>query len=202
LHPVFDRPVTIIKNNNMETVKWTIDQAHSEIHFKVKHMLIATVTGYFRQFSCTVETEGDDFITSKVLFKADINSITTNNEQRDAHLRTGDFFDAEKYPQLTFESSRLEKIDEDEFKLYGTLTMRGVSKPIVLDVEYGGSTIDPWGNTRVGFSVSGKLNRKDFGVSFSMISETGSILLGDEVKLSANAEFVKQEVPENVGEEA
>lgn len=180
----------------MSATKWNIDNSHSEIHFKVKHLMVSWVTGSFKQFNATVETSNEDISTAKLHFTADINSISTNNEQRDAHLKTGDFFEAEKYPQLIFESDKLEKIDEENYKVYGTLTMRGVSKKIILNAEYGGKTQDPWGNTRIGFSVSGKINRKDFGVSFSMISETGGILLGEDVTISANAEFVKQAVAE------
>ena len=176
----------------MAITKWSLDPTHSEIHFKVRHLMVSWVTGSFKEFNATVQTEGDDITTAKVRFTADIHSISTNNEQRDTHLRTGDFFDAENHPQLTFESNKLEKISDEHYKLYGTLTMRGVSKPVVLNAEYGGTAQDPWGNTRIGVSVSGKINRKDFGVSFSMVSETGSILLGEEVKINANAEFVKQ----------
>lgn len=182
----------------MESTKWVLDPTHSEIQFKVKHLMISTVTGQFNKFSATVKTEGDDFTTAKVHFTADIDSISTNNEQRDAHLKAGDFFDAENHPQLVFKSDKLEKITDEEYKLHGTLTIRGNSKKVSLDVEFGGITQDPWGNTRVGFSVSGKINRKDFGVSFSMVSETGGLLLGDEVKLLGNAEFVKELVTEPV----
>ena len=176
----------------MAITKWSLDPTHSEIHFKVRHLMVSWVTGSFKQFNATVETEGDDITTAKVHFNAEIHSISTNNEQRDAHLRTGDFFDAENHPQLTFESNKLEKISDEHYKLYGTLTMRGVSKPVVLNAEYGGTAQDPWGNTRIGVSVSGKINRKDFGVNFSMVSETGGILLGEEVTINANTEFVKQ----------
>jgi polyisoprenoid-binding protein YceI len=176
----------------MSQTKWAIDATHSEIQFKVKHMMITNVTGHFGSFNATIETEGDDFTTAKVHFSADINSITTNNEQRDAHLKTGDFFDAENHPQITFESNKLEKLDEENFKMTGILSMRGQSHPVTLDVEFGGTTQDPWGNTRVGFAVNGKINRKDYGVSFSMVSETGGILLSEEVKLIASAQFVKQ----------
>jgi len=180
----------------MSTTRWNIDNTHSEIHFKVKHFMVSWVTGSFKQFHATVETAGEDISTAKVRFTADINSISTNNEQRDAHLKTGDFFEAEKYPQLIFESDKLEKIGDENYKVYGTLTMRGVSKKIILNAEYGGIALDPWGNTRIGFSISGKINRKDFGVSFSMVSETGGILLGEEVTVNANAEFVKQAAAE------
>jgi polyisoprenoid-binding protein YceI len=185
------------KINTMETTKWIIDSTHSEIHFKVKHLMVSWVTGNFKTFDATVETEGEDISTAKIHFTADIHSISTNNEQRDAHLRTGDFFDAENHPQLVFESNRLEKAGDENYKLFGTLTMRGTSKPVTLNVEFGGITKDPWGNTRAGFSVSGKINRKDFGVSFSMVSETGGILLGEDVSINANVEFVKQVATES-----
>lgn len=175
----------------MATTKWAIDPTHSEVQFKVKHLMISKVTGHFQKFDATIEKEGDDLSTAKVKFSAEISSISTNNEQRDGHLRSGDFFDAENHPQLTFISSKLEKINADNYKLSGILTMRGVSKNIVLDVEYGGTIQDPWGNTRLGFTVSGKVNRKEFGVSFSMVSETGGVVLGDEVSIHAQAEFVK-----------
>lgn len=171
---------------------WAIDPAHSEVQFKVKHLMISTVTGQFNTFQATVETDDENFTTAKVRFTAEVDSITTHQEQRDAHLKTGDFFDANTYPQLVFEGNRLEKITDEKYKLHGTLTMRGISKPVVLDAEFGGITLDPWGKRRVGFSVTGKINRKDFGVSFSMVSETGGILLGEDVALIANVQFVKQ----------
>ena len=182
----------------MSTTKWVIDPTHSEILFKVRHLMVSYVTGQFKQFTATVETQGDDLTTAKVNFTAEVDSIFTNNEQRDAHLKNNDFFDAGNHPQLTFESDKIEKIDEQEYKVHGVLTMRGTSKKVVLDVEYGGITVDPWGNTRTGFSITGKINRKDFGISFGMVSETGGVLLGDEVKISANAEFIKESRVESV----
>lgn len=170
-----------------------MDATHSEVQFKVRHLMVSWVTGSFHKFDAAVETDGDDMMSAEVNFQADLSSISTNNEQRDAHLRSSDFFDAENHTQIKFESTRLEKVSEEEFKMYGNLTMRGVSKPIALKVEFGGIMKDPWGNTRAGFSVTGKLNRKDFGVSFSMVSETGGVLLGDEVNVTANAEFVAVE---------
>jgi polyisoprenoid-binding protein YceI len=178
--------------------KWILDPTHSEVYFKVKHLMISTVTGQFKQFSGTVETEADDFTTAKIRFTADIDSIDTNNEQRDAHLKNGDFFDAENHPKLVFEGNTPEKIDDEEYILHGTLTMRGTSKRIKLNVQYGGITTDPWGNRRVGFSVSGKIDRQDFGVSFGAVTETGGLLLGNEVKVFAEVQFVKQEVLEPV----
>ena len=182
----------------MTISKWNLDPTHAEIQFKIRHLMVSYVTGQFTRFNATLQTTGEDLTRAKVKLAADVTSISTNNEQRDAHLKNPDFFDVENHPELTFESDRLEKISEDEYKVYGTLTMRGVSKPIVLQAEYGGITTDPWGNTRTGFSVTGKINRKDFGVSFGMVSDTGGVLLGDEVKISANVEFVKESVLEAV----
>lgn len=178
----------------MATTKWTLDPAHSEIQFKVKHLMISTVTGQFNNFSGAIETVGDEFNSANIEFTADVNSISTNNEQRDAHLKTADFFDAENYPQLSFAGEKLEKINEEDYKLSGILTIRGVSKKVVIDAQYGGMTVDPWGNTRLGFSISGKINRQDYSISFGAVTETGGLLVGDEVKLLGNAEFVKQAV--------
>ena len=176
----------------MATTKWTIDTTHSEVQFKVKHMMISTVTGYFSQFDSTVETEGDDFTTAKVQFTADLNSISTNNEQREAHLKTSDFFDAENHPQIRFEGSRLEKKDDEHFILHGDLTIRGITKPMQLDVTYGGVIEDPWGNTRAGFTVEGKIKRKEFGLHWDNVTEAGGIVVSDDVRMLVNAEFVKQ----------
>lgn len=176
----------------MATITWGLDPAHSELQFKVRHMMVSTVTGHFKVMNATVTTEGDDMSTAKVHFTTDIDSVSTNNEQRDGHLKSGDFFDAANHPQIIFEGNGMEKTGEGEYKMNGTLTMRGVSKEITLHVEYGGVMQDPWGNTRTGFSATTKINRKDFGVSFSMVSEAGGIMLSDEVTIHANAEFVKQ----------
>lgn len=176
----------------MTKTKWSLDQTHSEIHFKVKHMMISTVTGQFSKFTSSIETIGDDFRTAKIQFTADVDSISTNNEQRDAHLKNGDFFDVPNYPQITFRSSKIVKVDDENFKVHGELTMRGVTKDIVLDVEFGGIMQDPWGNTRTGFTITGKINRQDYAISFGGVTETGGLLLGDEVKISANTEFVKE----------
>ena len=178
----------------MANQTWALDPTHSELQFKIKHLMISTVTGQFNQFKATVETEGDEFAKANVHFEAVVDSVSTNNEQRDAHLKNGDFFDAVKYPLITFDSEKMEKIAEDEYKLHGTLTMRGVSKKVTLNAEFGGITQDPWGNTRTGFSVTGKINRQEFGMSFGAVSETGGLLLGDEVKINANVQFVKEAI--------
>lgn len=178
----------------MEKETWILDSTHSELQFKIKHLMISSVTGQFNQFSAAIETEGDDLTTAKIQFKAPVSSISTNNAQRDAHLQAPDFFDAEKHPEIVFSGERMEKTGDDEYKLYGTLTMKGVTKKISLDVEFGGLTKDPWGNIRTGFSVSGKINRQDYGISFSAVTDNGGLLLGDDVKINANVQFVKQVV--------
>lgn len=178
----------------MSTSNWAMDPTHSELTFKVRHMMVSNVTGHFKTFNATVTTDGDDMTTAKVHLTADVESISTNNDQRDGHLKTADFFDHENHPQLTFDSTQMEKVTEEEYKLHGNLTMRGVTKPVALHVEFGGIVTDPWGNTRTGFAVNGKVNRKEFGVSFSMVSEAGGILLGEDITIHANVEFVKQAV--------
>jgi len=178
----------------MATTKWSLEPAHSELQFKVRHMMISNVTGNFTKFDASVETEGDDFSTAKVNFTADVNSISTNNEQRDGHLKGDDFFSADKHPEIKFTSDRLEKISDEEYKLHGNLTIRDVTKPITLDVEYGGTIKDPWGHTRAGFTLEGKINRTDFGLVYNAITEAGGVMLSEDVRLHANAEFVKQEV--------
>jgi polyisoprenoid-binding protein YceI len=177
---------------NMAKIKWVLDPAHSEVRFRIRHMMISQVTGQFNKFEADVETEDEDFTTAKIRFTADLDSITTNNEQRDAHLKSGDFFDIASYPQVVFEGKKLEKVNGD-YKLHGTISIRGVDKDLVLDAEYGGSARDPWGNTRVGFSVTGKINRKDFGLTYNTALETGGVLIGDEVKIDAHVEFIRQE---------
>jgi len=181
---------------NSTKTKWVLDATHSEVQFKVKHLMISTVTGQFNKFEGSIETEGDDFTTARATFSADVNSISTNNEQRDAHLRNPDFFDADNHPQLTFESDKVEQTDDENYKVHGTFTIRGVAKEGILNAEFGGIVPDPWGNTRVGFSVTGKIKRKDFGVSFGLLSDATSAMLSDEVKLFINAQFVKQKAEE------
>ncbi len=176
----------------MATTQWALDPTHSELTFKVRHLMISNVSGSFRKFAGTLETDGDDLATAKVHFAADIDSITTNQEQRDAHLLSGDFFDQANFPQLTFEGDRMEAEGGDYYKLHGTLTLRGVSKPMTLKAEASPVVTDPYGQTKMGFTVSGVINRKDFGVSWSAVTEAGGVVVSDEVRLSAEVQFVKQ----------
>ncbi|HVU96660.1 MAG TPA: YceI family protein [Puia sp.] len=172
--------------------KWVLDPSHSEVEFKVKHMMISNVSGKFTKFDATVETEGEDFMTAKATFTADIDSINTGSDQRDGHLKSADFFDAGTYPQLKFVASKYENVDNDgSYEVWGDLTIHGTTKTVKLDAEFGGVIKDPWGNTRAGISVNGKINRKDFGLSWHGVTETGSLIVSDEVRVHINLEFVK-----------
>ncbi len=176
----------------METTKWLIDPAHSEIRFKVKHMMITTVTGSFKEFSAEAETQGEDFSNGRFSFNAASKSIYTNNEQRDNHLKSADFFDVEKFSSLSFQSTAFEKVDEDNFLLSGNLTIKNITKPIKLNVEFGGIGKDPWGNVKVGFSLNGKINRKEWNLNWNAALEGGGWLVSDEVRISCEVQFVKQ----------
>ncbi|UKJ09171.1 YceI family protein [Solitalea lacus] len=175
----------------MANTKWGIDPSHSEIQFKIKHMMVSNVTGNFNQFDVNVETDNDNFENAKISFNADIDSISTGNEQRDSHLKSADFFDAESFPKITFESSEFNKVDDSEFELKGNLTIKDITKPIKLNVEFGGSGLDPWGNKKAGFSIAGKINRKDFGLNWNSALETGGVLVSDEVKLLAEVQLAE-----------
>jgi len=177
----------------MESVKtkWVIDPLHSEVHFRVKHLVISTVTGTFKSFEGTLETESSDFQNASIEFSLDINSIDTNQEQRDAHLKSADFFDAEKYPKLKFKSTSFTK-DGDDYELHGDLTIKDVTKSVKLNVEFGGTAVDFYGNEKAGFEISGKISRKEFGLTWDGITEAGAIVVGDDIKLNINVQFAKQ----------
>lgn len=174
-------------------IKWKIDSAHSDIQFRVKHLMITTVTGYFKKFDLEVETENDDFATAKkIVFTADIDSIETHNAQRDAHLKSADFFNAEKNPQLRFEGKKYE-VKDGETTLQGDLTIRETTKPITLEVEYGGIVTDPYGQTKAGFTIDGKLSRKEFGLQWNAATEAGQVVVGDEIKIHADVQLIRQQ---------
>jgi polyisoprenoid-binding protein YceI len=175
----------------MSSIKWVADPTHSEISFKVKHMMMTNVTGTFGQFSVDAETEAEDFSSAKVSFAAQIASINTGNEQRDGHLKSADFFDAEKNPELKFVSTSMTKKDDENYVLNGDLTIGEVTNSVSLDVEFGGINKDPWGNQKAGFSINGKINRKEFGLTWNAALETGGVLVSEEVKLSAEIQLVK-----------
>ena len=174
----------------MATTKWAIDPTHSEVSFKVKHMMISTVTGYFQKFDGVVETESDEFNTVKnISFRADVDSINTNNDQRDQHLKSGDFFGQEEYPEIFFKADRF---DAASGEITGDLTIRDVTKPVTLDVDFGGVAVDPYGQTKAGITVSGKIKRKEFGLTYNAVTETGNIMLSDDVRLNAEVQFTRQ----------
>lgn len=173
---------------------WTIDPLHSEVKFKVKHLVVATVTGNFQTFSGTLGAEKEDFSDTKMTFDADIDSITTHNEQRDGHLKSADFFLAAEYPKMTFVSKSIEKKSDSDLVVTGDLSIRGITKEVKLNVDYSG-TILGFGNVpTAGFEVTGKINRKDFGMTFNGLTEAGHIAVSDEVKIEINLEMHKQEV--------
>lgn len=174
----------------MSTTKWIIDPTHSEVSFKVKHLVISTVTGYFRKFEGSAESTSDDFDGATVAFSADIDSIDTNQADRDGHLKSADFFDAANHPKLTF-SGKVAKKGGD-YKLVGDLTIRGNKHEVELDVDFGGVTGDPYGQTKAGFEMEGKISRKEFGLLWSAVTEAGNVVVSDQVRLILNVQLVKQ----------
>ena len=172
------------------TTTWAIDPMHSEVQFKIKHLVISTVTGSFKKFEGNAITEGDGFNNAKVNFTMDVKSIDTNQPQRDAHLQSGDFFEAEKYPEINFQSTSFTK-EGSGYKMVGNLTMKGVTKQVTLNVEYGGSEKDSYGNLKHGFEVTGTVNRKEFGMTYNAVTEAGGLTLGEDIKLIANIQVAK-----------
>jgi polyisoprenoid-binding protein YceI len=176
----------------LTTTKWNLDPTHSEIGFKVKHMMITNVSGSFNKFDIQTETQGNDFTTANISFTADTDSITTANNDRDNHLKSADFFDAANFPQLKFVSTKLEKKDDENFVLHGNLTIRNITKPVKLNVEFGGIGKDPWGNEKAGFTLSGKINRTEWNLNWNAALEAGGVLVSEDVKLQAEVQLVKQ----------
>ncbi len=175
---------------NKTKTTWALDPSHSEIEFKVKHLMISNVKGAFTKFN--VEVQGEDIFTAPVKATIDASSISTKDNDRDNHLKSADFFDAENFKDLVFESTGFKKVDDDEYKLEGVLTIKDKSNKVTLNVEFGGVNKDPWGNEKAGFSISGKLNRKDWGLTWNAALETGGVLVGEEVKIMAEIQLLKQ----------
>jgi polyisoprenoid-binding protein YceI len=179
----------------METTnktKWAIDPAHSEIAFKVKHLMITNVKGEFKSFTAEAYSEGDKFLPDSIQAVISASSIFTNNEDRDAHLKSPDFFDAEHFEQLTFKGTSIKQVDDENYQLVGLLSIKGIEKEVAFDVEFGGINKDPWGNEKAGFSMSTKINRKEWGLTWNAALETGGVLVSDDVRISADLQFVKQ----------
>ena len=172
--------------------KWNIDPIHSEIGFKVKHLMVANVRGSFKEFDASIYTTEEDFLSAEIDFWINPASITTGNEKRDAHLRSADFFDAENFKEINFNGNTFEKISEDSYALYGDLTIRGIKKQIKLNVEFGGVVKDPWGNHKAVFNINGKINRKDWGLNWNAALETGGVLVSDDVWINCELQLAKQ----------
>jgi polyisoprenoid-binding protein YceI len=176
----------------MAKQQWTVDAGHSELGFKIRHLMITNITGKFTGFTVEAETEEEDFMTAKVKTSVDVDTISTGNDDRDKHLRSPDFFDVNKYRYITFVATKYENIDNDgSYALYGDLTIRDVTKNIKLDVEFGGVVKDPWGNTKAGFTINGKINRKDFGLNWNAVTEAGGIMVSDDVKILCEIQLIK-----------
>jgi polyisoprenoid-binding protein YceI len=174
--------------------KWTLDPSHSEVGFKVRHLMITNVKGIFKSYEVNAETDGDDFSKAKISFSADVDSIDTNSEQRDGHLKSPDFFDAANHPKISFSATKYENVDNDgSYELYGDLTIRGISKPVKLDVEFGGVVKDLWGGTRAGFTINGKVDRKEWGLTWNAATEAGGVLVSDTIQISCEIQLVKQQ---------
>ena len=173
--------------------KWVIDPAHSEIGFRVKHLMITNIKGTFKEYDATVYTSGNDFTTADIDFWLNPASIDTKDANRDGHLRQADFFDTDKFPRVTFKANHLNKIDEENYELNGELSIRGISKPVKLNVEYAGIAKDPWGNEKAGFVITGKINRSDWGLTWNAALETGGVLVSEVVNINCEVQLKKGE---------
>ena len=170
--------------------KWVIDVTHSAIEFKIKHLMVTNVRGQFREFDASIYTTADDFMTAEIDCWINTASIDTGSEDRDKHVKSPDFFDVENHPQITFQANTVENVDNDgSYELWGELTIKGISKKIKLDVEFGGIVKDPWGNEKAAFSINGKINRKDWDLTWNTALETGGLLVSDEVKISCELQL-------------
>jgi polyisoprenoid-binding protein YceI len=173
--------------------KWVIDALHSQIGFKVKHLMFTNVRGYFKEYDASIVTTGDDFMTAEIDFWINPASISTGDEKRDGHLRNSDFFEVDTYKEINFTGNTYEPVDNHgNYTLYGDLTMKGITKQIKLQVEFGGIIKDPWGNAKAVFNIHGKINRKDWGVNWNATLETGGVLVSDEVEITCEVQLAKQ----------
>jgi len=179
-------------------MSWTIDPAHSQIEFSARHMMISNVRGRFEKFSGTFEFDEEDPTTMRVEIAIDAASINTKEAQRDDHLRSADFLNTELYPNITFKSTAVEKVDEHNLKVKGDLTIADATRPVTLDVEYAGTVSSPWGTVNTGFSARARISRKDFGLTWNHVLETGGFLVGDEIKIDIELEAIKQQSAEPV----
>ena len=175
-----------------QQTNWSIDKSHSKIQFRVTHMAISEITGQFHTYNSKITADKNDLTNANISLSIDAKSIDTDHEKRDGHLRSTDFFDFEKYPNITFMSKSVKKVGNNKYKLSGDFTMHGITKTIDLDVKHFGTIHDPYGNTRAGFKVEGTINRTDYGMKYNSIMETGGLLIGKEVYISANFEIIQK----------
>lgn len=173
------------------TQNWSLDPTHSEVQFKVKHLVISTVTGTFNEFQATAITHGESWENAQISFSANVNSIDTNNEQRDGHLKSAEFFDCENFPNIDFKSTSFTKKDDNIYALVGELTLKGVTKSVQLEAEFGGEMTDPYGNHKAGFEVNGSIDRHEFGLTWNAVTEAGGVVVGPSIKLHMNIQLVK-----------
>ncbi len=179
-----------VAENDVKKVLWNLDKTHSKLQFSARHMIIAEVAGHFNNFDVTIKAD-DDFLESEAEVTIDVKSIDTGITDRDNHLKSSDFFDVENYPQITFKSTKVEKVDDETFKLYGDFTIRNITRPLVLDVTYGGTIKDPWGFTRAGFKIQGKINRFDYDLKWNAFMETGGAVVGKNINITCDIELTK-----------
>lgn len=182
----------VVTSINFAQTEWAFDKSHSNVSFSVTHMVIAETEGTFRSYEGKVITDGDSFENAEISLTVDINSIDTDNEKRDGHLKSDDFFNAEKFPQMTFAGKKFNKVDGKNYELIGDLTIRDITKEVKLDVVLNGTIVDPWGNTRAGFKLSGELNRFDYNLKWNKVMEAGGLVVGETVTINANIELIKQ----------
>lgn len=176
----------------MSKTKWAVDAAHSSVEFSVKHMMISKVKGVFNEFSANVEADPSDLTTANIEFKIDVASVDTRNADRDAHLRSADFFDVENNPVMTFNSTSIKNNGDGEYEVTGDLTIRGITRSETFEVTYEGQGKDPWGNEKVGFSAEGKIKRSDYGLTWNAALETGGVLVGDQIKIALQIQASKE----------
>jgi polyisoprenoid-binding protein YceI len=174
-----------------DTNTWKVDRSHSKVEFSVTHMMVSETSGNFKMFDGTVTSDKDDFTDAKIEFTVDVATINTDDEARDKHLRSDDFFSADKYPKMTFKSTSFKKVSGNKYKLVGDLTIRDVTKKVEFDVTYNGTVKDPWGNTRAGFKLNGNINRVDYGLKWNAMMETGGMVVSENVNILCNVEFIK-----------
>ena len=182
----------LISSSIFAQTAWTVDKSHSKVGFSVSHLVITDVEGFFKDYEAQIKTDGDDFSKTQIDFNIKTSSIFTDNNDRDNHLRSDDFFNSEKFPQMAFKGKSMKKVSDKKYKLVGDLTIRDVTKQVELDVKYNGTVKDPWGNTKAGFKVTGEIDRFDYNLKWNKAIEAGSLVVGKEVELVIDLQLVKK----------